>query len=132
MGLSNSIALDMQRYNVRSNCVAPFAWSRMIATIPPKDDAEKLRLERLKTMSTEKIAPMVAFLLSDASKDVTGQIFSVRKNEILLFSAPRPIRSMQKSDGWTPETIASELLPAFRPSFRKLERTADLFSYDPI
>jgi len=32
--LSKSIALDMQRYNVRSNCIAPFAWSPLIATIP--------------------------------------------------------------------------------------------------
>ena len=32
--LSKSIALDMQRYNVRSNCIAPFAWSRMTSSIP--------------------------------------------------------------------------------------------------
>jgi NAD(P)-dependent dehydrogenase (short-subunit alcohol dehydrogenase family) len=132
VGLSNSIALDMQRFNVRSNCIAPFAWSRLIATIPPKDEAERLRLERLKTMSADKIAPMVAFLLSDAANGISGQIFSVRKNEILLFSPPRPIRSMQKSEGWTPETIASELAPAFAPSFSKLARTVDLFPYDPI
>jgi NAD(P)-dependent dehydrogenase (short-subunit alcohol dehydrogenase family) len=132
VGLSNSIALDMERFGVRSNCLAPFAWSRMIATIPPKDEAERLRLERLKAMSTDKIAPMVAFLLTDAAKGITGQIFSVRKNEIMLFSAPRPIRSMTKTEGWTVESIAAELAPSFRTSFKKLERTADLFPYDPI
>ena len=132
MGLSNSIALDMQRFGVTSNCIAPFAWSRLIATIPPKDDAERERIERLKTMSADKIAPLVTFLVSDAARGISGQVFSVRKNEIVLFSAPRPIRSMQKSEGWTPETIASELAPAFASSFRKLERTADIFSYDPI
>lgn len=132
VGLSNSIALDMQRFHVRSNCIAPFAWSRLVATILAKDEAEKERIERLKTMSADKIAPLATFLLSDAAKDVSGQIFSVRKNEILLFSVPRPIRSMQKSEGWTPETIASELAPAFAPSFRRLERTGDIFPYDPI
>ena len=34
VGLSKSIALDMERFNVRSNCVSPFAWSRLIGTIP--------------------------------------------------------------------------------------------------
>ena len=132
VGLSNSIALDMQRFNVRSNCIAPFAWSRLTATIPAQTDAERERVERLKTMSADKIAPLAVFLLSDAAKEVNGQILAVRKNEIVLFSAPRPIRSMQKSEGWTPETIASELAPAFASSFRKLERTGDIFNYDPI
>jgi NAD(P)-dependent dehydrogenase (short-subunit alcohol dehydrogenase family) len=131
VGLSNSIALDMERFGVRSNCIAPFAWSRLIATIPTDTEAEKLRVERLKTMTPAKIAPMVAFLCGDASKGVSGQIFSVRKNEIFLFSVPRPIRSMHRSEGWTPETIASDLLPAFRPSFRPLERSADVFGWDP-
>jgi NAD(P)-dependent dehydrogenase (short-subunit alcohol dehydrogenase family) len=132
VGLSNSIALDMQRFGVRSNCIAPFAWSRMIATIPTETEAEKLRVERLKTMTPDKIAPLVAFLCGDASKTVTGQIFAVRKNEIFLFSVPRPIRSIHRSEGWTPATIASELLPAFQPSFHPLQRSADVFGWDPV
>ena len=131
-GLSKSIALDAQRYHVRSNCIAPFAWSRMIGTIPAETEAEKARVEQLKTMSTEKIAPMIVFLLSDAAKDVTGQIVSVRKNEIMLFSQPRPIRSMHKSDGWTPEAIAEEFLPAVENSFYDLDRTRDIIGYPPI
>ena len=131
-GLSKSIALDMQRFDVRSNCVAPFAWSRMIGTIPAETEAEKERVEQLKTMSADKIAPLIVFLLSDAAKDVSGQIFSVRKNEIMLFSQPRPIRSMHKAEGWTPEAIASEMLPAFENSFYSLDRTRDIIGYDPI
>ncbi|MGH6615426.1 SDR family NAD(P)-dependent oxidoreductase [Sphingomonas sp.] len=132
VGLSQSIALDMARAGVRSNCIAPFAWSRMVATIPASNEAEALRLERLKTMSTDKIAPLVAFLASDASAEVTNQIFSVRKNEIFLFSKPRPIRSMHRAEGWTAESIASDLLPAFRPSFSGLDRSGDIFGWDPI
>lgn len=133
VGLSQSIALDMARAGVRSNCIAPFAWSRMTASIPASTPEELERVERLKTMSADKIAPLVVFLASDAAQDVSNQIFAVRKNEIFLFSKPRPIRSMHRSEGWTAESIASELLPAFRPSFADpAERSGDVFCYDPI
>ena len=84
VGLSKSIALDMGRFNVRSNCVSPFAWTRMIGTIPTETEAEKARVEKIQQMGPEKIAPVCAYLLSDAAKDVTGQIFGVRMNEIFL------------------------------------------------
>lgn len=132
VGLSNSIALDMQRYGVRSNCIAPFAWSRLIGTIPTETEDEKRRVDRLKSMSADKIAPLVAYLCADASSEISGQIFTVRKNEIFLMSPPRPIRSAHRSEGWTPETIASELIPALKPSMRPLERSADVFAWDPV
>lgn len=133
VGLSQSIALDMARAGVRSNCIAPFAWSRMTATIPSTTPEEQARVERFKTMSADKIAPLVAFLASDAAAEVSNQVFGVRKNEIFLFSKPRPIRSMQKSDGWTVESIANEFLPAVRGSFANpAERSGDVFGYDPI
>jgi len=133
VGLSQSIALDMARAGVRSNCIAPFAWSRMTASIPAETPEQKERVERLKSMSADKIAPLVVYLASDSSKDVTNQIFSVRKNEIILYNKPRPIRSMTKLEGWTAEAIANELIPAFRPSFARADEvSAHVFSYDPI
>ena len=133
VGLSQSIALDMARAGVRSNCIAPFAWSRMTASIPAETPEAKERVERLKTMSADKIAPLVVYLASDAAKEVTNQIFAVRKNEIVLFSKPRPVRSMIKSEGWTPETIASELVPAFTPDLARADEvSAHVFPYDPI
>lgn len=131
VGLSTSIARDMQRFNIRSNCIAPFAWSRMIASIPSETEDQKRRLAILKTMTAAKIAPLVAFLAADESAEISGQIFSVRKNEISLFSQPRPIMTMQRTEGWTPETISSDLLPAFRPNLVPLNNTIDVFSWDP-
>jgi hypothetical protein len=121
----------MARSNVRSNCIAPFAWSRLIATIPTETEAEKLRVERLKTMTPQKIAPLAAYLLTDDAKDVTAQTFCVRKNEIFLFNAMRPIRSMQREAGWTVDSITSDLMPAFRPSLQPLQRSSDVFPWDP-
>ncbi len=134
VGLSKSIALDMAKFNVRSNCIAPFAWSRMISSIPTETDDQKARVERMKRMETAKIAPMAVYLLSDqASADkVTGQIFGVRANELFLFNQNRPVRSVHRAEGWTPETIAAQAIPAMRAQFHRLDVSADVFSWDPI
>lgn len=132
MGLSKSIALDMQRFNVRSNCIAPFAWSRMIGSIPVNSPEQQARVEKLRQMTPAKIAPMVACLASDQAAHVTGQIFGVRNNEIFLFSQPRPLRSVHRGEGWTPESIAEHALPALEKSFYPLDVSADVFSWDPV
>jgi NAD(P)-dependent dehydrogenase (short-subunit alcohol dehydrogenase family) len=132
VGLSKSIALDMQRFNVRSNCVSPFAWSRLIGEIPTNTEAEKLRVARMKAMGPEKIAPLSVYLLGDAAKDVTGQVFAVRMNEIFLMSQSRPVRSIHRAEGWTCESLAEHGIPALKASFYPLDRSADIFSWDPI
>jgi NAD(P)-dependent dehydrogenase (short-subunit alcohol dehydrogenase family) len=130
--LSKSIALDMARYNVRSNCISPFAWSRMIGSIPTETEEQKARVEKLKTMETSKIAPLAVYLASDEARDVSGQIFAVRANEIFLMSQSRPLRSVHRAEGWTPETIGSHAMAALRAHFYPLERSQDVFSWDPL
>jgi NAD(P)-dependent dehydrogenase (short-subunit alcohol dehydrogenase family) len=132
VGLSKSIALDMQRFNVRSNTVAPFAWTRMIDSIPTGTPEQQKRVEGLKKLVPEKIAPFVTALASDAGANVTGQIFGVRNNEIYLFSQPRPIRTAHTSDGWTAETVAERVFPMFASDFYPLHRSGDLFTWDPV
>jgi NAD(P)-dependent dehydrogenase (short-subunit alcohol dehydrogenase family) len=132
VGLSKSIALDMQRFNVRSNAVAPFAWTRMIDSIPTNTPEQQRRVEGLKKLAPEKVAPFVTALLSDAGAAVTGQIFGVRNNEIYLFSQPRPIRTAHTSDGWTAETIAERVFPMFANDFYPLHRSGEVFTWDPV
>ena len=132
MALSKSIALDMERFNVRSNCIAPFAWSRMIGAIPTDTPEQKARVDRIKQMTPAKIAPLAVCLASDAASDTNAQVFAVRNNEIFLMSQPRPLRSVQRSEGWTPQSVASHALPALKASFYALDRSADVFSWDPV
>jgi NAD(P)-dependent dehydrogenase (short-subunit alcohol dehydrogenase family) len=131
VGLSTAIALDMAKFNVRSNCVAPFAWSRLVATISGETADEAARVERVKQMTPAKIAPLAVFLASDLSTGISGQIFGARKNEIFLFNQPRPVRSIHRSDGWTPQTLADHA-DALRGAMTPLERSGDVFSWEPI
>ena len=130
--LSKSIALDMQRYNVRSNCLSPWAWSRMTSSIPAVTPEQKAAVEKLQRMTPDKNAPLAVFLASDAAKGVTGQVFGTRMNEIYLFSSPRPIRIVHRADGWTPETIAQHAIPAVRAAFMALDTSEQAFPWDPV
>jgi NAD(P)-dependent dehydrogenase (short-subunit alcohol dehydrogenase family) len=131
-GLSKCIALDMERFGVRSNCIAPFAYTRMVGTIPSDTEANVKRLESIKRMTPDKIGPLAVALLADAAQDVSGQIFGVRNNELMLFNQPRPIRSVHTAEGWTPQACLDIALPALRASFARLDRSLDVFPYDPI
>jgi NAD(P)-dependent dehydrogenase (short-subunit alcohol dehydrogenase family) len=132
MGLSRGIALDMARFNVRSNCIAPFAFTRMIESIPAQSEQDKRRIEAFQRMTPEKIAPLAVYLCAEAATGITGQIFSVRNNEIYLFNQPRPIKTIHRANGWTPEELATELKTAFAPAFTPLERSEEVFNWDPI
>jgi NAD(P)-dependent dehydrogenase (short-subunit alcohol dehydrogenase family) len=130
--LSKSIALDMQRFNVRSNCICPFAWSRMTSSIPVDTPQDQARVDKLKLMTPDKVAPLAVYLASDAAQEVNAQVFAVRNNEIFLMSQPRPLRSVHRAEGWTPQSIAEHAMPALKASFFALEKSADVFSWDPI
>jgi NAD(P)-dependent dehydrogenase (short-subunit alcohol dehydrogenase family) len=131
-GLSKSIALDMAKFNVRSNCIAPWAWTPMTATIPADTPANIARIEKMKKMESAKIAPLAVYLASDAAAKVSGQIFGVRANEIYFFGQIRMVRSVHRSGGWTPEEIAEHAMPAFESSFYPNLPSMALTPWDPI
>ena len=129
--LSKSIALDMQRFGVRSNCIAPFAWSRMTSSIPASTPEQQARVAKLQQMTPDKNAPLAVFLASDAAEGFTGQVFATRHNEIFLMSQSRPLRSVHRGEGWTPALIAEHAAPALRASLVPLDRSQDVFAWDP-
>jgi NAD(P)-dependent dehydrogenase (short-subunit alcohol dehydrogenase family) len=133
MGLSRILAMEGALKNVRSNIIAPFAWTRMIATIPVKDEASAQRVDRMKNaMRADQVAQLAVALASPEAKDVSGQIFAVRGNEVILFDQPRPIRNMANLEGWTPRSLLDVALPAMKNSFFDAGASASVFPYDPI
>jgi NAD(P)-dependent dehydrogenase (short-subunit alcohol dehydrogenase family) len=132
VGLSRSIAIDMNRYNVRSNCVAPAAFTRMLDTIPSQTSEAIARRKVNMQLDAAKIAPFTLSLLTDAAAGVTGQIFGVRGNEIFVYSQPRPIRSAYSGEGWTIEACLDRVLPMFQPALCPLEKAGDVFTWDPV
>ncbi len=133
MGLSRIVAMEGAQKNVRSNIIAPFAWTRMIASIPVKDDASAARVERIKkNMRADQVAQLAVALCADGAKDTTGQIFAVRGNEVFLFNQPRPIRTLGRLDGWTPQTLIEQALPAMKANYTDVGASASVFPYDPV
>ena len=132
VGLTRVTALDMARYNVTANCISPFAWTRMIGTIPTETEAQKARVEKIKKMSPAHIAPLAAFLASDDAKDVSGQVFGVRGKEIMLFGQHRPVTRIHHGDGWTVERIAEIFPGTLQHHLVPLETSGQYFNYDPL
>ncbi|HWQ76507.1 MAG TPA: SDR family NAD(P)-dependent oxidoreductase [Syntrophomonas sp.] len=132
VGLTKNTALDMAKYNVTANVICPFAYTRLVGTIESDDPVIQARIEKFKKMTPEKIAPLVVYLASDQAQEVSGQIFAVRGNELVLFSQIRPIRNVVQNTGWTAEEIAETFIPAVKSSFYKLDISNDVFPYDPL
>jgi NAD(P)-dependent dehydrogenase (short-subunit alcohol dehydrogenase family) len=133
MGLSRIIAMEGAIKNVRSNIIAPFAWTRMIATIPVKDEASAQRVERMRSaMRADQVAQLAVALASPQAKDTSGQIFAVRGNEVVLFNQPRPVRSVARLEGWTPDSLLSQALPSMKASYTDVGATTSVFPYEPI
>ncbi len=133
VGLSQSVALDMARYGVRSNCIAPIAYTRMVSHLAEEMSEDDEGFNLLKTMSPAKIAPLAVYLVSDAATRVSNQIFGVRHDEISIYSKPRPIRTVANPQGWTAQSIADELMPELRMDFARSDEVAnDHFPLDTL
>jgi NAD(P)-dependent dehydrogenase (short-subunit alcohol dehydrogenase family) len=132
VGFTRVVALDMARYNVTANCISPFAWTRMIGTIPTGTEAQRARVDKLKQLAPAHIAPLACYLASDEAKEVSGQVFGVRGKEIMLFGHMRPIMRAHHAEGWTPERLAEMFPGTLGHHLVPLETSGQYFNYDPL
>jgi NAD(P)-dependent dehydrogenase (short-subunit alcohol dehydrogenase family) len=122
-GLSRIIAMEGARNNVRSNALAPVAWTRMTQSVPVKDEAAAARRQQMaQAIRADQPARLAVALVSAAAKNVSGQIFGASGENIILYSQPRPIETLTKPEGWTPGTIISEAFAKMEAKFYPLAR----------
>jgi NAD(P)-dependent dehydrogenase (short-subunit alcohol dehydrogenase family) len=125
MGLSRVLAMEGAKYGVRSNIIAPVAWTRMTQSVPIRDEAQAKRREQMAaTIRPDQPAKLAVALVSDLAKDVSGQIFGARADTIELYSQPRAIMNINKEGGWTPEGIAKEAFAQMKEKFFPVSRSA--------
>ena len=122
-GLSRIIAMEGARNNVRSNCVAPVAWTRMTQSVPIKDEAAAARRQVMaEKVRADQPARFSVAMITPAAAHVSGQIFGSSGENIILYSQPRPVETVTKEEGWTVATILSEAVPKMAPKFFDLNR----------
>ena len=117
-GLSRIIGMEGASKNVRSNVIAPVAWTRMTQSVPVKDEAAAERMKKMaESIRADQPAILSVALCADAAKHVSGQIFGARGDDIQLYSQPRPIMNLNKEEGWTPSSIIAECFPQMQDKF---------------
>jgi NAD(P)-dependent dehydrogenase (short-subunit alcohol dehydrogenase family) len=117
-GLSRIIAMEGARNNVRANCLAPVAWTRMTQSVPIKDEAAAERRKRMaESIRADQPAKLSVALIAEAAKAVSGQIFGARGDDLQLYSQPRPIVNLTMDEGWSPADVLSKAIPQMESKF---------------
>jgi NAD(P)-dependent dehydrogenase (short-subunit alcohol dehydrogenase family) len=110
--LSGVVALEGERYGIRSNAIAPSARTRIALTAP--GEAEELAApddpRAFDVFAPEKVAPLVGWL-AEADCPTNGQIFAVYGNRISVMGQPPIVHRLEVPGDWTPEALDQELVP---------------------
>ena len=133
VGLTRVVAMDMARSKVACNAIAPFAATRVTATIQPANEAQAAYKERALRIPAHYVARLTALLSSNAH-DITGQLFGVRGRELFLFSQPRPVARtlMNPGTSWGLEDLAETMETGFAGKLTDLGTDLEFFNTEPL
>ena len=117
VGLTYSCANALGRYGVTANAISPGAATRMTESVPTErrravtaTDAER---------SPDNIAPVVAYLASEQSGWINGQIVSSRGYEVALYNIPQPVITIVGTGPWDVDALAGQMERSFGPALGK-------------
>ncbi len=99
-GLTRALAMELGRYGITCNAIAPMAATRL--TVGMGEMAAKYGLM---IPEPDYIAPLIAYLASDAALNVTGQIFYVFGGSVCLAQPPVARRTIFKEGSWSVEGL---------------------------
>lgn len=103
------VSMEMARYGVTCNAIAPAARTRMteatFGEIKASGDFDE--------WAPENIAPLVTYLATDDAKDITGQVFYVAGGTVQLYRGWGPVAEATKGGRWTVEELAREVPALF-------------------
>jgi NAD(P)-dependent dehydrogenase (short-subunit alcohol dehydrogenase family) len=102
MGMTFVWALELGRYGITVNAMAPAGITRMTEGLYTGSDKEPPV-----TLDPALNGPLVAFLASEQAAHVNGQIFGRTDYSFTLFQQPRQIAWMYREGGWTPAQVAA-------------------------
>ncbi|MEE2777059.1 MAG: SDR family NAD(P)-dependent oxidoreductase [Acidobacteriota bacterium] len=98
-GFSRVLALELAKYRCTVNILSPGASTRMTIALREARGTE-VDVDA-PDQSPRQIAPVVAWLASDAAQDVTGQIIDVMQGWVGIMQQPKVIRSFTKDGHWS-------------------------------
>lgn len=133
VGLTRVVALDMRSCGVTCNAVAPFAATRAAPRPAANGDALARAMRRAMDVPASHAANLIAWLGSPQAASVTGQLFGVRGRELMLFSQPRPVRTVfTDPGGLDADALAGYVLNHLAPEFTELAGDLDAFGGQPV
>ena len=134
MGLSRIVAMEGLQKNVRSNIIAPFAWTRMIASIPVKDEASAARVERMKTGHARRPGGAAGHraLRRRAPRTPPARSSPCAATKCSCSTSRGRCARMARLEGWTPQTLIDQALPALKANYTDVGASASVFPYDPV